>query len=118
MKKRTGMFWVILLVFVIVISFFLTGCEEASPEVKYETLTPAEYYESKGTEARFVVIGKDELYMSLDDDFFGYTYEVIYFADKETNVVYFMTEYGDVLGMSPLLDVNGEPLIWDGNNIR
>ena len=47
MKKRSGMFCLILLMFVFVMSIFLTGCEEVPQEVKYETLTPKDYYESK-----------------------------------------------------------------------
>ena len=118
MKTREGWFWLMYLMLIISISVFLVGCEEMPQEVKYETRTPEDYYQKLESDARFVIIGENKMVQKYDGPILGeIEYSVKFFVDTETEVVYLMYEYGDGVGISPLLDCDGKPMIWDGENI-
>lgn len=84
MKKR------IAILAVITASFLLTACEEPHLTEKAQ----------QGAEARLIVV----------DDSMSYRI----YADKETKVMYLNTKQGYGEALCVMVDANGKPLLWRG----
>ena len=80
---------------------------EAESSIEYELDTNSEFEESFVFD-RFAYIGEEDI----TSNYGIVSSSVVYWVDIETKVIYF--QLGDRLTLSPLLNSDGKPILWEG----